>query len=327
MHVRMSRVVVVDRHPLEVRAELVLERVHQASRVLAEVEASAVLGRDDELPESLVPGLLPRVELRCDPDSVLVLAVEAHAALVLPLGAFSREVAPMRAPVTPAARRDVAHLDGAALEARRRGQRGQDEGATARSRSPEAAQTRAHSREPTSAWTGASLHGTARTKGHAQVAVVARLHASSSELGALQPPPSSRSPHRETAAARACRRCRNGLHPTQSSVISPVRKNPARSARRGSAIPSTLRPLYLALHVRCAIENPGRRGSRAATAPIYRLAAHASTRDRGSEPRTRPVAPRLPALRGWRLRGSRASCRAGCTRLAMIACSSPGRRS
>jgi hypothetical protein len=86
--VRVPRVVVVDRYPLELRPELVLEGVHEPSGVVSQVQGMGVLGRDDELEEPLVSGPLPGAELIRDRDPAVLVAIEARPAPALPLGSL-----------------------------------------------------------------------------------------------------------------------------------------------------------------------------------------------------------------------------------------------
>ena len=96
--VRMPRVVVVDRYPLELCPELVLERVHESSGVVSEVQGMGVLGGDDELEEPLVSGLLPGAELIRDPDPAVLVPVEACPSLALPLRSLLGKVPTVSSP-------------------------------------------------------------------------------------------------------------------------------------------------------------------------------------------------------------------------------------
>src|SRR5262249_54876893 len=92
------------------------------------VETVTVLGRDDELPQPLVAGLLPSTE-RCREVHVLALGVEALALGALALRAFSRQVGAVRAPRGAPAIARVRGLHSAALQPARGHVR---DGATAR---------------------------------------------------------------------------------------------------------------------------------------------------------------------------------------------------
>ncbi|HME73728.1 MAG TPA: hypothetical protein VKM54_28275 [Myxococcota bacterium] len=162
MDVGMPRVVVVDRHPFKLCPELLLERVHEPSGVLSQVEGMGVLRGDDELEEPLVSGLLPGAELICDPDPAVLVPVEARPSLALSLGSLLGEIATVSSPPAAAAIREVTHLDGAALQASRRRVGLEHEGPSARSRSRHAAKTCPHPGQPTCARTAAALHRAAR---------------------------------------------------------------------------------------------------------------------------------------------------------------------
>jgi len=100
MNMGMPGVVMVDRYPLELRPELVLERVHESSGVVSEVQGMAILRGDDELEEPLVSGLLPGAELICDPDPAVLVPVEARPSLTLPLRSLLGKVDGMRRPAS-----------------------------------------------------------------------------------------------------------------------------------------------------------------------------------------------------------------------------------
>lgn len=70
VNVRVSGVMMLDRHPLEVHAEVALQGSNQLAGVAPEIEALALLGRDDELPEPRIAGTLPAREPRPDVDAV-----------------------------------------------------------------------------------------------------------------------------------------------------------------------------------------------------------------------------------------------------------------
>src|SRR5207244_3861885 len=72
MNVRVVGVVVVDGHPLEARPQVALHVRDERPRVRLEVEPLGVLGRDDELPEALVPRPLPAAESRQQIDALLL---------------------------------------------------------------------------------------------------------------------------------------------------------------------------------------------------------------------------------------------------------------
>ena len=66
--VRVGRVVVVDRDPLEPGPEVGLHGGEEPARVLAKVQPVTFLGREDELPEPPVARLLPASEAVLDHD-------------------------------------------------------------------------------------------------------------------------------------------------------------------------------------------------------------------------------------------------------------------
>ncbi len=115
VQVRLGRVVVVDRHPLEPRPEVALHRRHEVAGVLAEVHAVTVLGRDDELPQAPVARALPRGE-RARKVDLVPARVESEAWPARLLGALACEVPAMRAPGSRASVRDEPGLHDAALE-------------------------------------------------------------------------------------------------------------------------------------------------------------------------------------------------------------------
>jgi len=70
VNMRVGGVVMLDRHPLEVHAEVALQGPDEFAGVTAEIQSLALLGRDDELPQARIPGTLPAREPRRDVDAV-----------------------------------------------------------------------------------------------------------------------------------------------------------------------------------------------------------------------------------------------------------------
>ncbi len=119
VYVRVRRVVVIDRHPLEPRAEIVLDLRHQLPRVLGEVHPSPRLGRDDDLPEASIPSLLPGVEPFGEVE-IVPLRVEPEAPRALALCARAAQVAALRSPGSASLVPRERDLHEAALLERRR---------------------------------------------------------------------------------------------------------------------------------------------------------------------------------------------------------------
>ena len=97
VHVGVSRVVVVDRHPVEPRPEIPLHRAENAASVLHEVERVSTLGRKDHLPEPRILGPLPAIEAPVDLDLTLR-GVEPEPLFSLALRSFAGQVAAMGPP-------------------------------------------------------------------------------------------------------------------------------------------------------------------------------------------------------------------------------------
>jgi hypothetical protein len=106
MDVRMGGVVVVDRHPFERRSEVRFHDREERSRVLAEIELLAFLGREDHLPEPSIAALLPVPKPVLDHD-VVARTIEAEAPPALALRSLSAQVAAMR---SPSAGRSAGHI-------------------------------------------------------------------------------------------------------------------------------------------------------------------------------------------------------------------------
>ena len=125
MHVGVVGVVVIDRDPVQARAEVTLHVADELPGVHAQVQARGVLGRHHELPQPLVARALPGAQCGDEIDGV-ALRVEAEPPFALALGALARQVDPVRAPRAPAAIRRVGRLDDAALQPRRRAREHRD---------------------------------------------------------------------------------------------------------------------------------------------------------------------------------------------------------
>ncbi|MGH7841351.1 MAG: hypothetical protein ACREQD_07695 [Candidatus Binataceae bacterium] len=68
MYVRVVGVVMVDRDPFELRAEVALHLPDQSTHMLTEIEPVGILGRDDEAPQQFVL-LLPPAHRRQQVDT------------------------------------------------------------------------------------------------------------------------------------------------------------------------------------------------------------------------------------------------------------------
>jgi hypothetical protein len=78
MEMRMSRVEVFNRDPLELGPEVALHEGHELSGMPAKIKAIAIFRGDDDLPETPVAIALPAAEARGEID-LLLLGIETEA--------------------------------------------------------------------------------------------------------------------------------------------------------------------------------------------------------------------------------------------------------
>src|SRR5438876_1223551 len=115
VHVGVAGIVVVDRRPLERSAEVALHLHDQRPGVRGEIQARPVLGRDDELPEADVAGLLPLSE-GGDEIDVAAHGIKPAALFAFPPGAVAGEVRAVRGPGGAPAIAGIGRLDDAPLK-------------------------------------------------------------------------------------------------------------------------------------------------------------------------------------------------------------------
>src|SRR5580698_5128113 len=96
MNVRVAGIVVIDRDPLELCAEVPLHPGHKVAGMLPQIHPLCVFRRYDDRPHQAV-GALP-CPYRCGHIEVFAFTIKALAALALPLGLFARQIARMPDP-------------------------------------------------------------------------------------------------------------------------------------------------------------------------------------------------------------------------------------
>src|SRR5271154_252910 len=112
---RMFGVVMFDRNPFKVGAEVVFHTFHQIARDTAQIGQIAKCRGDDQLPQSLVAASLPVLKPRLDIDRLLIVSEPYALYRVFRSGALACQVSAVRLPLTTCLVVQIGHPDGATL--------------------------------------------------------------------------------------------------------------------------------------------------------------------------------------------------------------------